>query len=205
MGYAGGGLRSDYLSIFESFVPYENAGQADSNLSQSITTVSARSQYVPVHQKYSFNVDLDGAVDIGPMIGYSHEIFLSGYMALNGVSSTLKPVAFSPKDMMLWGLYMRAEPAIAVTDKLFFLGLLGYENWRSDMAYMALKDETGADIVTKVPIDYQDWAYGAGFDWDFAARVGLHGRAKWMKHEDKFFSANDWATPYYSAEIKMWF
>jgi len=26
-----------------------------------------------------------------------------------------------------------------------------------------------------------------------------------MKHEDKFFSANDWATPYYSAEIKMWF
>lgn len=202
VGYAGGGLRSDYLSIFESFVPYENAAQADSNSRQTIQSVFAHSQYVPVHQKYSFNVDLDGAVDVGPMIGYSHEIFLSGYMALNGVSSTLKPVAFSPKDMMLWGLYMRAEPAIAITDKLFFLGLLGYENWRSDMAYMT---DAASGAVVRVPIDYRDWAYGGGMDWDFAARVGFHIRAKWMKHEDKFFSANDWATPYYSAEIKMWF
>jgi hypothetical protein len=97
---------------------------------------------------------------------------------------------------------MRAEPAIALTDKLYVLGLLGYENWRSDMAYMT--DAASGEVV-KVPIDYIDWAYGAGFDWDFAARVGFHARAKWMKHEDKFFSANDWATPYYSAEIKMWF
>lgn len=206
VGYAGGGLRSDYLSIYESFVPYENAAQADSNLLQNLPqTVSARSSYVPNHQKYSFNVDLDGAIDIAPMIGYSHELFLSGYMALNGVSSTLKPIALSPKDMMLWGIYLRAEPAIAVTDKLFFLGLLGYENWRSDMSYMGAKDETGALTAIRVPMDYKDWAYGAGFDWDFAARVGFHARAKWMKHEDKFFSANDWATPFYSAEIKMWF
>jgi len=202
VGYSGGGLRSDYLSMFESFVPYENAAQADSNSSQTIKSVFVQSQYVPVHQKYSFNVDLDGAWDIAPFIGYSHDLFLSGYMALNGVSSTLKPMAFSPKDMMLWGLYLRAEPAIALSDKLYVLGLLGYENWRSDMAYMT---DAASGAVLRVPIDYKDWAYGAGFDWDFAARVGFHARAKWMKHEDKNFSANDWATPYYSAEIKMWF
>jgi hypothetical protein len=35
--------------------------------------------------------------------------------------------------------------------------------------------------------------------------VGLHGRYKWMQHNDEFFSANDWTTTVASAEIKMWF
>jgi hypothetical protein len=205
VGYAGGGLRSDYLSIFESFVPYETAAQADSNLASAITNVYDQSPYVPHHQKYSFNVDLDGAWDIAPLIGYSHDLFLSGYVALNGVSSALKPIALSPKDMMLWGLYARAEPAIALTDKLYVLGLAGYELWRSDMAWSQVLTPDGQKVAQKTPIDYTDLAFGAGFDWDFVSRVGFHARAKWMKHEDKYLSDNDWATPFYSAEIKMWF
>lgn len=201
VGYEGGALRSDYLSIFESFVPYETAAQADSNLSHA-TTIYTRSPFVPHHQKYSFNLEADGALDLAPFIGYPHDMFLSGYAALNGVSSTLKPVALSPKDMMLWGLYLRAEPAIALTDKLYVLGLAGYEKWRSDMAYAT---DAASGEVQRKPIDYVDLAYGVGFDWDFVSRVGFHARYKWMKHTDKFLSANNWTTPVVSAEIKMWF
>ncbi|MEO6096990.1 MAG: hypothetical protein ABIW76_15460, partial [Fibrobacteria bacterium] len=205
VGPEGGGLRSDYLSMFEGFVPYESAAQADSNRNHP-STILTRSPWIPKHQKYAFNLEVDGAWDIGPAIGYSHDLFLSGYFALNGVSSELRPAAFSPKDMMLWGTYLRLEPAIALTEKFYLLGLAGYENWRSDMAYMEIRNPADGSVnVEHRPIDYKDYAFGAGFDWDFVSRVGLHGRYKWMKHTDEFFSANDWATPVVSAEIKMWF
>jgi hypothetical protein len=200
-GPEAGGLRSDYLSIYEGFVPYESAEQADSNLTHP-TTIYTRSDYVPVHQKWAFNFDVDGAWDIGPAIGYSHDLFVSGYFSLNGVSSQFRPLAFSPKDLMLWGTYLRVEPAIALTDKFYVLGLAGYENWRSDMAYMS---DAASGATVRVPIDYLDYAFGGGFDWDFASRVGLHGRYKWMRHEDGFFSANDWTNTVVSGEIKMWF
>jgi hypothetical protein len=205
-GYAGGAVRSDYLSMFESFVPYENAAQADANLNTvPSSNVMAPSPFVPHHQKYSFNLEADGAWDIAPLIGYGHDLFLSGYAALNGVSSTLQAVAFSPESMMLWGYYLRAEPAIALSDKFYILGLAGYEVWRSDMAYTDALATDGSATAVKAPIDYRDWAFGGGFDYDFAARVGFHFRYKWMKHEDKTLPANTWATPLVSGEIKMWF
>ncbi|MEO7425996.1 MAG: hypothetical protein ABI036_12475 [Fibrobacteria bacterium] len=203
-GTESGGLHSDYLSMFESFVPYERAAQADSNSFQT-TDIMTQSQFVPQHQKWTYNLELDGAWDLGPTLGYAHDLFVSGYCALNGIASELTAISLNPKDMMLWGLYARAEPAIALNEKFYVLGLVGYENWRSDMAYMALKDETGAAVATRVPIDYKDYAWGLGFDWDFASRVGLHGRYKQMWHTDKFYDANDWTNTLVSAEIKMWF
>jgi hypothetical protein len=208
MGPEGGGLRSDYLSMFEGFVPYENQAQADSNSNafMSTTTITTASPYVPQHRKFAFNLELDGALDIGPAIGYAHDLFLSGYFSVNGVSSSLRPITMDEKDMMLWGTYVRVEPAIALADKFYVLGLGGYENWRSNMAYMKIKNPANGEInVERAPIDYKDYALGIGFDWDFVSRVGLHGRYKWMKHTDEFFSANDWATYVSSAEIKMWF
>ena len=61
-GPEAGGLRSDYLSMFEGFVPYENVAQADSNLNDFTDHLSTRSPWVPQHQKYSFNFELDGAL-----------------------------------------------------------------------------------------------------------------------------------------------
>ena len=86
------------------------------------------------------------------------------------------PLAFSdkPKDMLLWGTYLRMEPAIAITSKFYILGLLGYENWRSQKAYTA--NVVNVSSVEHKPIDYRDFAVGLGFDWDMLARVGLHGR-----------------------------
>ncbi|MDR0331537.1 MAG: hypothetical protein LBH93_07515 [Chitinispirillales bacterium] len=71
----------------------------------------------------------------------------------------------------------------------------------------------------KVPIDYRDFAYGIGFDWDVLERVGLHGRFKVISHTDKGLNdkyeewgidatpsmKNDWVTPVVSFEVKTWF
>jgi hypothetical protein len=201
VGGDGGGMRSDYLSIYEGFVPYQSAAQADSNLFHP-TGIVNRSDFLPTHQKWTFNFEMDGAMDIGPSVGYSHDLFLSAYGALNGVSSDFRPLAFGAKDMMLWGTYFRVEPAIALTEKFYVLALGGYENWQSNMAFMENPETGEAD---QVPIDYVDLAAGVGFDWDFISRVGLHGRYKWMRHQDKNYSANTWAGSLASAEIKMWF
>jgi len=199
-----GGLRSDYLSMFEGFVPYESAAQADSNLNEK-TTIFTRSKFVPVHRKYTFNFSTDFSYDISGLVGYHRDFFLSGYFALNDVSTSFLPIALDQKDQLLWSWYFRFEPAISITDKFYILGLLGWENWRSDMAYMNEPQQDGSKKVENVPINYLDYAAGLGFDWEMSPRVGLHTRAKWMRHEDVDYTDNNWQTPVLSLEIKMYF
>ena len=157
---------------------------------------------VPEHRKWTFNLEMDASKDIGPLVGYSRELFLGGYASLNGVSQDFRALAFGPKDMMLWGAYARVEPAIALTEKFYLLALGGFETWRADMAYM---DDPATQEVQPMPIVYNDYAAGIGFDWEFAARIGLHARYKWMKHVDEKFTANNWTGRMMSAEIKTWF
>ena len=202
-GPEAGGLRSDYLAMFEGFVPYEDSAQATSNSNEPNTTIFTRSKYVPQHRKYTFNIEGDIAFDIGKFFGYGHDFFLSFYGALNGVSTSLTPLAINQKKQLLWSGFLRFEPAIALNDKFYLLGLAGIENWRSDKAWM---DNANTDFAAKlVPIDFRDYAYGLGFDWEMVSRVGLHCRAKWMQHDDIYYSLNNWKTPVVSTEIKMWF
>ncbi len=227
-GVDAGGIYSDYLGMFECFVPYEDSAQAAQNLIMfNKGNVFTPSYSVPVHRKYTFNLELDAAYDIGPIIGYKNSLFLGGYAAINGISSVFKPLAFNAEDedMMLWSLYLRFEPAIALTNKFYILGLLGYENWRSDKAWIATTEtnitsggEVDTAVVKKCPIDYRDVAYGLGCDLSITNRVQFHGRVKWLKHEDFEFkkyakesgtdygkNPNCWSAPFISGEVKMWF
>lgn len=244
-GPMAGGLRTDYLSAFEGFVPYTDRAMADSNYniipksstgnflkydSNNVKEIYTPGKFVPTHQKFTFNAELDGSYDIGPLVGYPRDLFLGLYGAFNGVSTSFKPFAVGDKskDMLLWGTYWRFEPAIAVTNKFYILGVAGFENWRAQNTYMHFVDSTKTNGMSSsyieenlgsvakeqyangqrlfnVPIDYRDYALGLGFDWDVMARVGLHGRVKWMKHDDVNFESNSWETPIISAEIKMWF
>jgi len=202
MGPEAGGLRSDYLSVFEGFVPYESLQAADSNLAE-VTTITTRSKWVPVHKKWSFNFEVDGGYDISSLIGYSRDFLINAYVTLNGVSAEPKVLAVNEKNMMLWGMYARLEPAISVfSPRFYILGLLGYENWRAENAY-ATPETATQSVLT--PIDFVDFAAGVGCDWDFAERVGLHLRAKWLSHEDKNLTENNYHGRLLSAEIKMWF
>ncbi|MDO5575663.1 MAG: hypothetical protein Q4F84_01175 [Fibrobacter sp.] len=205
VGGEGGALRSDYMSIFESFVPYQSAEQADSNMLEK-TTVYTKSKWVPQNQKFTFNLTFDYAYDLGALVGYDKDLFFSIYATLNGVSTSFKPIAFNSKDddMLLFGTYVRMEPAIALSNKFYILGLLGFEMWNSDKAYINA-GTSSAPKAEKMGIDYRDYAVGIGFDWDMLSRVGLHGRIKYMQHDDINIPANNYKTPVVSTEIKLWF
>lgn len=230
VGFEGGALHSDYLSMFECFVPYQNALEATANFknkgnadtygkgnlddgsfsysyldstSGERDTIESKEAFVPHHQKFTFNFEVDYGYDLSKLFGYPRDLFFSVYAALNGVSTSFKPLAFNEKnkDMLLWGTYIRFEPAIALTGKFYLLGLAGFERWASDKAYSA----DGKGNVFKAPIDYRDYAIGIGFDWDMLSRVGLHGRVKLMQHDDIHIPSNNYRTPVVSTEIKMWF
>ena len=267
-GPGAGGLRSDFMSMFEGFVPYRDSLHAFNNwrlgsqgtirnntfnelyytnetyyrepnapFSQGWATIDAEvddststtnSSWVPVSKKHTFNLELDAAYDIGSFVGYKNDLFVGGYAGINGVTRGFDAsslLAFGDKgdNTLLWSFYLRFEPAIALSKNFYILGLFGFENWRSQQAWMTvhsagakkgeyinptLIDGTGAvdaqgnfmpvtpgqgvhyysfspANVTRVPINYHDYAYGIGFDWDMLQRVGLHGRMKWMSHTDK--------------------
>ena len=60
-------------------------------------------------------------------------------------------------------------------------------------------------IAEASPIDYLQTAMGAGFDWDFTSRAGLHVRYKYATHQDKNLPDNDWNGSFFFAESKLWF
>lgn len=198
LGPDAGGIRQDYLATYEGFVPYEDSIQATANMHEK-TTIYTRSANVPQHRKYTFNLEADIAYPLNQLIGYHHDFFFSGYAALNNVSTNL---GASSKDQLLLSFYWRLEPAIALTDNFYLIGLLGEEQWWSDKAWIASADNS---VAMRCPINYRDIAYGLGFDWEMSPRVGLHNRTKFMTHEDINYRPNDWATPVVSLEIKMWF
>jgi hypothetical protein len=205
-------------------------------------TSRTKTSWVPTSRKYTFNLELDAAYDIGKSIGYPKDLFVGGYAGLNGITrGSISPLEFDGKggNTLLWSLYVRLEPAIAIHKSFYVLGLFGYENWRSDKAWMMVsRNESGAvtgllnptsqegtDIgispnnFVRVPIDFRDFAYGIGFDWDVLERVGLHGRFKVIQHIDQGLNdmyrewgidakpadKNDWVTPVVSLEVKTWF
>ena len=280
-GPGAGGIRSDFLAMFEGFVPYSSAEEAwrnfrvarrqtgiqanrssvmnqtfymnengtitDSNGNGPVD--STNTSWVPESKKYTFNLELDAAYDIGPYVGYRKDLFVGGYVGINGISSSVTPLSFTDdaKDMLLWSMYVRLEPAIALSKNFYVLGLFGYENWRSKRAWMIAELDANDKVLAllnptsitptsvtprnfiNVPIDYRDFAYGIGFDWDMLERVGLHGRVKWMTHEDRGLNKlykdnkntivsawkedgeikgefkNDWSTPVISLEVKAFF
>jgi len=201
---------------------------------------SSRTSWVPASKKYTFNAELDAAYDIGKLIGYKRDLFVGGYAGINGVTKGVSALEVDEKgeNTLLWSFYLRLEPAIAVHKSFYVLGLFGFENWRSDKSWMMVGRASATnDSITgilnptetlggmsprnfvRVPIDFRDFAYGVGFDWDVFERVGLHGRFKVIQHIDqglndkykewginaKAEDKNDWITPVVSLEIKTWF
>jgi hypothetical protein len=246
-GPGAGGLRSDYLSMFEGFVPYDNPLHAYLNWKSklpfdagagynpvypesldSVATVTnqtfvnsetgetTNTSWVPVSRKFTYNLEFDAADDIGGFIGYKKDLFVGGYFGINGVTKTPSVLEFSDngENTLLMSYYLRLEPAIALHKNFYLLGLFGFENWRSQKSWMMINPNDGTpmnpvgvssdnasitpDNFVPVPIDYRDFAYGLGFDWDMLERVGLHARAKWISHGDKGY--NDWLISYHKAK-----
>jgi hypothetical protein len=205
-----GGLRGGTWELWESFTPYKS-------------DLDARELNMPMNEKWNSSVVLDMGYDIGHWFNTDRNIMLQLYAALSGVSTSFAPVAYSEKqsDMLMWNLFVQSEPAVAITPTLHGMLILGFEMFRAQDAYAILRvggirggTNSGYSLLyggefyddyVYAPINILQTALGFGFDWDFAARAGLHFRYKYMTSSDEAISKNDWKAHYVQAETKVWF
>jgi len=224
-----GGLRSGYGETWDAFVPYENAQDAfycsQIYYIQSVSNVPVPCN-MPTSVKWNSTVAIDMGYDIGHWFGTNRNIMLQLYTALSGVSKSFLPVAYTDKydgDVLMWNWFVQSEPAIAITPNLHGVLILGFEMFRAEKAYAELGIKTPANSNLAAPgvysslyqagfyeykfspINILNTAIGVGFDWDYAARAGLHVRYKYLTNSDENLPQNNWKVHYVQAETKVWF
>lgn len=238
-----GGVRGTFMSAYEGFVAYKldkglnqlktAADTAKWNEQMQLIQDNARTGALPQSKKFTQNLSFDASWELSRLWEGKRSLFISGYAAFNSVTkdNRVGVPAFSANDdnVLLMGRNLRFEPVFQVTPKFYVVGLIGNEVWKSNYGVSYIDSATGKapvadadwDITKDVgkanlvsaPIDYTDWIYGLGFDWDMAARVGLHVRCQYFTHEDKGISKevskakgiNDYQAWLTTAEVKMWF
>ena len=197
-----GGQRGGVWEIWEYFGNYENVSDA-------------KNQTMSRHAKWSSVLNIDMGYDIGHWFNTDRNIMLSAVTALSSISTDITPLPYSEdasKGTMLWGWFLQAEPAVAITENLHGLLIAGVELFRAPNVYAYELNglQTGAlqsdpNIIMHLPINYRETALGAGFDWDFAPRAGLHVRYKYATHKDETNPLNNWKAHMVNAETKVWF
>jgi hypothetical protein len=220
-----GGLRSGYSETWDAFAPYKNAqdafhcSQLNSYTKVELSDIPCN---MPTSVKWNSSVALDMGYDIGHWFNTDRNIMLALYAALSGVSTSFIPVAYTDKysdDMLMWNLFVQSEPAIAITPNLHGVLILGMEIFRAEKAYAELGTSgnrpAGAYANGLYPRGFYDYqlspinilqtSLGFGFDWDFAARAGLHFRYRYLTNNDEFLPQNNWNVHYIQAETKVWF
>ncbi|MDR2999856.1 MAG: hypothetical protein LBU89_01210 [Fibromonadaceae bacterium] len=226
LNHQNGGLRSGYGETWDAFTPYASAQEAF-YCAQANFYTDASACAMPTSTKWNSTVAVDMGYDIGHWFGTGRNIMLQLFTALSGVSSSFIPVAYTDKyddDMLMWSLFVQSEPAVAITPNLHGVLILGFENFRAEKAYVALRDLTlgstgissgrtaydalyagGMQYYQLSPINILQTALGFGFDWDFAARAGLHFRYKYLTNNDENLPQNNWKAHHVQAETKVWF
>lgn len=222
-----GGARADFMSTFESFGAFRIRRGTPNFANDSATIENMYSTgEMPIDTKATQNFSFDVAKNIARYWNGKNSFFLGLYGAINSVTKSGSPLpSLASGDKTYLSSYiLRFEPVVQVSEKIYLVGLLGHETWNSDYGVAAIDSATGlapAGVYdaanTKywhaAPIDYSDWAYGIGVDWDIASRVGLHLRLERFTHEDKGISSevktaagkNDYQAWLLHAETKMWF
>ena len=222
-----GGIRNDYLATFESFGAFRlrseaNLREADADQIMTMTETGV----MPLTKKSTQNFSVDVAKDISRYWAGKNALFLAFYGALNSVTKSGSPFpTLSTDDKVLLNSYnLRFEPVIQLSQRVYVIGLVGHEIWQSSYGVASIDSVTGLEPSSNddirdpanwhaAPIDYSDWTYGVGVDWDIAPRVGLHLRLQKFTHEDKGISEevkaaagrNDYQAWFLHAETKMWF
>jgi len=224
LGDTKGGLRSGYGETWDAFVPYANAQDAfycnQINFYKGDDAGKMQCN-MPTSVKWNSSISADMGYDIGHWFGTDRNIMLQLYTALSGVSTSFIPVAYTDKysdNVLMWNWFVQSEPAIALFPTLHAVLVLGFENFRAQQAYVNLEDVAvdsksvyGGLYPYSIynyklsPINILHTALGFGFDWDFAARAGLHFRYKYLTNNDENLPQNNWKVHHVQAETKVWF
>jgi len=214
-----GGLRSGYGETWDAFAPY--ASVQDAFYCNSINFYKEGASdapcVMPTTIKWNSSVVLDMGYDIGHWFGTERSVMLQLYTALSGVSSSFIPVAYTDKydeNMLMWNWFAQSEPAFAITPNFHAILIFGLEMFRAEKAYAETR-VTGSANSSLYPRGFRDYSLspinilqtsmGFGFDWDFAARAGLHFRYRYLTSKDENLPQNDWNVHYVQAETKVWF
>jgi hypothetical protein len=233
-----GGIRTDFLSTYEGFGAFKlSKDPAQRKLDSAKIAAMMISDLMPQSTKGTQNLSFDATYDIARLWKGKNSVFLGVYGALNSVTESGSPLpSLSDNDKtFLRGTFVRFEPVVQLTSKFFLIGMVGRETWNSSYGVAAIDSVTGYSLGEgsttsaatpnpdlkaadprnwhSAPIDYTDWAYGVGFDWDMASRVGVHVRLQHFTHVDDGISAevkpakgkNDYKAWLLHAETKMWF
>ncbi|MDR2555647.1 MAG: hypothetical protein LBC64_09500 [Fibromonadaceae bacterium] len=224
LGDQRGGLRSGYGETWDAFAAYENVEDAflcaQFNFYNPVDVENTNC--MPSSVKWNSTIAIDMGYDIGHWFGTDRNIMLQLYTALSGVSKSFLPVAYTDKydsDVLMWNWFVQSEPAIAITSKLHAILIFGFEMFRAEKAYTELslnvpKPGSYSDLYRHgnnvydyklSPINILHTSLGFGFDWDFAARAGLHFRYRYLTSKDENLPQNDWNVHYLQAETKVWF
>lgn len=222
-----GGIRNDYLATFEGFGAFRLRKEA-AQREQDLDAIGGMFEtgVMPQAKKATQNLSIDLSKDIARYWGGKNSLHLAFYGALNSITKSGSPIPTlsSNDDVLLSSYHLRFEPVVQLTQKLYLIGLFGHEIWKSNYGVAVIDSANGtapslhAEYLDPTnwyaaPIDYSDWAYGIGLDWDIAPRVGLHVRLQHFTHEDKGISKevptavgkNDYKAWFLHAETKMWF
>jgi len=222
-----GGLRSGYAETWDAFMPYATVQDAFYCNSHAPSVYNSKGWdniedvpcNMPTSVKWNTSLVFDMGYDIGHWFGTNRNIMLQLYTALSGVSTSFIPVAYTDKydnDMLMWNWFAESEPAIAITPRLHAILIFGVEMFRAEKAYAETIVDEGRSISNDLyPRGYRDYSLspinilqtsmGFGFDWDFAARAGLHFRYRYLTSKDENLPQNDWNVHYVQAETKVWF
>ncbi|MBK9576587.1 MAG: hypothetical protein IPO40_05905 [Fibrobacteres bacterium] len=220
-----GGIRNDFMSTFENFGAFKIHRTSKTGFKEDSSVIAEMilSGSLPTSTKATQNISLDYGQDLSPLWGGTRPMFMGLYGAFNGVTTggLVKP---GDDKTLLSGYLLRFEPVYQLTDKFWVIGLVGQEHWESNYGVAAIDSVSGLSFKHdrfvqdprnwhSAPINYTDWAFGAGFDWNLAPRVELHTRLEYFTHRDDGISEevaaakgrNDFEAWYLHAETKMWF
>jgi hypothetical protein len=200
-----GGVRGGTWEMWEYFGNFESVKDAASG---NITETA----------KWSSVLAFDMGYDIGHWFNTDRNIFLAANTSFSSISGSINPIPYSEtaSKTMLWSWFFQAEPAFAITENLHGILIGGFEIFRAPNVYgYSLVSQGNLDdvfagdkarpVYQYMPINYLETAFGAGFDWDFAQRAGLHVRYKYATHRDENNSINDWKGHFINTEVKVWF
>ena len=194
-----GGLRGGTWETWEVFTPYASSNQIKDTI-------------MPFSRKWSTVISVEGAYDIGAIIGYEKNVMIHLNTAMSGISKAdFAPlvVSSSQKDALLWSWFGQSEPSIAITPSFHMLGIFGWEIFRAAQAYrtksVVFQGEAARVDYELAPINYLETAVGFGFDWDFTPRAGIHVRYRYATHTDETMPQNNYKANFVTAETKVWF
>lgn len=163
-------------------------------------------------KKASSTLSVDWGMYLSPALQLKNPLFVNFYAEANAIDKGIAMPFI--KDAMFRDMLGMTEIVYGLTPTVHLVGMAGVELIQSKNTlrngilgngvqqaedYLQLNinkngEYNNVDLGLQPelyysPIDYQQLAIGAGFDWDFSSRAGLHVRYKLLKHTDKAVDA----------------